>query len=69
MKKDSLIKWLSDIRMKANPEKLQSICIGDKTTIDSDKSVKLLGVTIEFMLNFNKHIYHMSKKASRHLKL
>ena len=65
--------------MKANPEKFQAIAIGKQTkqqnltfTIDGNKiecesEVKLLGVTIDFQLNFNEHVSNICKKASRQL--
>ena len=54
--------------MKANPDKFQAICIGQKshdvissfklndTIIKCDDNVTLLGVNIDFMLNFNDHL-------------
>ena len=54
--------------MKANPDKFQAIAIGskisnesisfnlDENTIDCEKEVKLLGVTIDCKLKFNSHI-------------
>jgi hypothetical protein len=63
--------------MKANPEKFQAIAIGKQTkqqslsfTLDGNKiecesEVKLLGVTIDFQLNFNEHVLNICKNASR----
>ena len=74
-----LINWFSINHMKANPEKFQAISLGKKThdlnlnfkfrnvEIKCDKEVKLLGVTIDFLLNFNSHITNICKKASRQL--
>ena len=57
--------------MKANPDKFQAIAIGKKanslnltfdlggTVLECEKEVKLLGVTIYFMLDFNIHITNM----------
>ena len=65
--------------MKANPEKFQAIAIGNQTkqqnltfTLDGNKiecesEVKLLGVTIDFQLNLNEHVYNICNKASRQL--
>ena len=65
--------------MKANPEKFQAITIGKQTkqqnltfTLDENKiecesEVKLLGVTIDFQLNFNEHVSNICKKATRQL--
>jgi hypothetical protein len=38
---------------------------GINTTCEDE--VKLLGVTIDFKLNFNKHISNICKKAARQL--
>ena len=62
--------------MKANPDKFQTIAIGKRTldrnpvfNIDDidiipENSVKLLGVEIISLLNFNKHISLICKRAS-----
>jgi hypothetical protein len=54
--------------MQANPEKFQAIAVGKKSfdkspifqigtaNISCDEVVKLLGVDIDFMLNFDCHI-------------
>lgn len=74
-----LIKWFSDNHMQANPDKFQAISVGKKThdmkisfnlngnTIECDDEVKLLGVTLDFKLNFNSHISNICKKASQQL--
>ena len=63
----SLISWFA-FKMQANPDKFQAIAIGNKTykqnivfdiygsKINCDDEVKLLGITIDFKLDFNKHI-------------
>ena len=65
--------------MKANPDKFQAICIGQKThdaissfqlndmVINCDNNVTPLGINIDFMLNFNDHISEICKKASQQL--
>ena len=64
--------------MMANPEKFkfmilskntinQSIVINNKT-IESSKSVKLLGLTIDNKLNFGIHINNICKMASAKIK-
>lgn len=72
----SLIDWFTENFMKANPDKFQAICIGKKTheaiqsfqlnevTVKCEDSVTLLGVNIDFLLNFNDHISGMCKKAA-----
>ena len=54
--------------MKANPGKFQAIAVGKRThsenicfnlgenSVDCEDSVKLLGVTIDFKLDFDEHI-------------
>ena len=73
----SLIQWFDDNQMKANPEKFQAIVLGNNpckitfnigtTKIDCQEEVDLLGVTIDFKLNFNSHISKICKKALRQL--
>ena len=65
--------------MKANPEKFQAIAVGEKTKVEDitfildnniikcEESVKLLGVTIDFQLNFNVQVSNICKKASKQL--
>ena len=75
-----LIKWFADNHMKANPDKFQAIAVGKRTKdenisfnldnniIHCEDHVKLLGVTIDFKLNFDLHISNVcKKKASRQL--
>ena len=37
----------------------------ENNVINCEEHAKLLGVTIDFKLNFNLHIYNVCKKASR----
>ena len=83
LEKDSLtlIDWFTENQMKANPDKFQAIAIEKKTKnenisfnlngnmIKCEDEVKLLGVTIDFELNFNTHIANICKKASRQLNI
>ena len=74
-----LIQWFTENLMKANRDKFQAICIGQKThdaistfhlndtVINCDDNVTLLGINIAFMLNFNDHISEICKKASQQL--
>ena len=69
-----LIKWFADNHMKANPDKFQAIAVGKRTKdenitfnidnniIHCDDHVKLLGVTIDFKLNFDLNISNVWKK-------
>ena len=67
--------WYKNNEMVANPEKFQPIFIGLKDDIklcidvngivvQMTDSVKLLGVAIDSMANFNQHVHSMCKKAS-----
>ena len=63
-----LIKWFADNHMKADPDKFQAIPVSKRTKdenitfnydndiIHCDDCVKLLGVTIDFKLNFDLNI-------------
>ena len=65
--------------MKANPENFQATAVGQQTynenitfnlennVITCEESVKLLGVSIDFKLNFDEHVSNICKKASRQL--
>jgi hypothetical protein len=76
---EALINWSSVNKMQANPEKFQAISLVQKThdkniifnlngiSIVCDDEVKLLGITIDFKLNFYSHIINICKKAARQL--
>ena len=61
------------------PFKFQAICIGQKsheaissfklndTFVKCDENITLLGVNIDFMLNFNNYISDICRKASQQL--
>ena len=65
--------------MQANPDKFQAILLGKSgfenckslflngTEIKCEDSVKLLGVTIDFLLNFDLHVSNICKKAARQI--
>ena len=72
------LKWFKDNQMMANPGKFQfmilsknkinkSIVINNKT-IESSKSVKLLGLTTDNKLNFGIHINNICKVAGAKIK-
>jgi hypothetical protein len=62
--------------MQANPDKFQAIAVGKKTyakepviniesaNISCDEVVKLLGIDIDYQLNFNKHIKNICRTFS-----
>ena len=74
-----LIDWFKFNCMQANPDKFQAIAVGNKThaktpvfKIDSaeitcDEVVKLLGIDIDYQLNFNYYIKNICRKASQQL--
>ena len=73
------IDWFRDNKMQANPDKFQAIMLGKSgfenckslllngTEIKCEDSVKLLGVTIDFLLNFDLHVSNICKKAARQI--
>ena len=73
------IKWFTDNRMQANPDKFQfmiissddnstrSLTLNENTVIVSEKHVKVLGVEIDCRLNFSLHISSVCKNAARQL--
>ena len=69
-----MIQWFFNNKMKANPEEkknFQAKAVGQQTrneniifnfennVINCEESVKRLGVTIDFQLNFDLHISNM----------
>ena len=76
-----LIDWFNFNCMKANPDKFQAIAIGKKSRsgcpvfkidsfdINCDESVKLLGIDIDFKLNFDLHIGNICKRAAQQLNI
>ena len=71
-----MLDWFANNLMQANPDKFQALAIGKKTfkeqicfdlkgsKIKREEHVKLLGVTIDYELNFDKHISEICKKQS-----
>ena len=74
-----VIEWFGTNQMQANPGKFQAIVLGKRghgdcesftihdNTVKCEDSVKLLGVTIDYMLNFDLHISDICKKAARQI--
>ena len=76
----SALSWLEQNEMKANPNKFHALFVKkDKTnacginldfqghSIKSEETVKLLGVTLDYKLNFDPHISNLCKKAAAQL--
>ena len=72
--------WLKENHMIANPSKFHALLIkkdqtktsGEKLsiqakTIESEDSVKLLGVQLDYKLNFDPHISELCRKAAAQL--
>ena len=69
--------WFRDNKMQANPDKFQAIMLGKSgfenckslflngTEIKCEDSVKLLGVTIDYLLNFDLHVSNICKKGCK----
>ena len=76
-----LIDWFHVNCMQANPEKFQAIAVGKKSAerspsfrigdinVTCEETVKLLGVDIDFMLNFDSHIKTICTKAVQQLNI
>ena len=79
LESSTLIRWFEDNQMQANPDKFQAISIGKATTekltsfhiegfdLDCEESVKLLGVEIDSLLNFDKHVTDICKKVAKQI--
>ena len=71
--------WFDFNLMQANPEKFHAILLGKRghagcedftvrgNTIKCEDSVKLLGVTFDYLLNFNSHVSNICKKAAKQI--
>ena len=74
-----LLRWFVDNQMQANPDKFQSISVGKKThsalasleiadvSIPCSENVKLLGVELDYKLDFDIQVTQICKKAARQL--
>ena len=77
----STINWIKANHMIVNPQKLQAMLLSKRKNtitddltisindvdIKSNNSVKLLGITLDNKLNFEKHISSICKSTSCHL--
>ena len=65
-----LLDWFKRNEMKSNTDKWHFITVNNQdneignNVITSGNSVKLLGVTIDNKLNFNKYVDNICKKAN-----
>ena len=76
-----LIEWFKINKMQANPDKFQVLAVGKKTyekrptiniqnfELTCEDSVKLLGIDIDYQLNFDTHISTICRKASQQLNI
>ena len=76
-----LINWFKGNKMQANPDKFQVLAVGKKTfdknmkiciqnsTLTCEETVNLLGIEIDYQLNFDIHIISICKKASQQLNI
>ena len=67
--------------MQVNPDKFQVLAVGKKTfdknmkickqnsTLSCEETVKLLGIEIDYQLNFDIHISSICRKASQQLNI
>ena len=76
----SALSWLEQNEMKANPNQFHAPFVKKDQTntcdinldlqghsIKSEETVKLLGVTLDYKLNFDQHISNLCRKAAAHL--
>ena len=78
---NQLIEWFRINKMQANPDKFQSLAVGRKTydknpsihiqnfDLTCESTVKLLGIDIDYQLNFDAHISTICRKASQQLNI
>ena len=76
---EDVIEWFDSNHMQANPGKFQAFFLGKRGhgdcesftiqnhNVKCEDSVKLLGVTIDYMLNFDLHISDICKKAAKQI--
>ena len=71
-----MLEWFDINFMQANPSKFQYIvfskkqeknllCLNAGEILQPQECVKLLGIIVDFRLNFNQHISYLCKKAAR----
>jgi hypothetical protein len=74
-----IIEWFRVNKMQANPDKFQVLAVGKKTydknpsihiqnsDLTCEKTVKLLGIEIDYQLNYAAHVSSICRKASQQL--
>ena len=76
---NTVIQWLKDNEMVANPSKFQLMFLSkyknigknmyfDRKTIKSPDTVELLGITLHKNINFKRHIQNICQKANNKTK-
>ena len=76
----TILKWFRINSLKADPEKFQFMILGKKQcnkvkliinsiVINESNAVELLGITIDNILTFNKHINNLCRKLFIFIKL
>ncbi len=74
------VKWFTENEMQANPDKFQGITFGKTSTliqsfqiqdaqIECSETVKLLGITFDKQLKFQKHVDNICENASRQINM
>ena len=75
----NLVVWFTRNQMKANPDKIQAVAVGERThgerpafkigeaEIGCDETVKHLGVDIDYRLKFDEKISNLCRKASQQI--
>ena len=73
------LKWFDNNQMQANPGKFQAIATGNRThselksfnvagnAIACEETVKLLGVELDYQLNFNEQVSRICQKVAKQL--
>ena len=74
------VTWFTENEMQANPDKFQGITFGktcklvqsfkiEDAQIECSETVKLLGITFDTQLKFQKHVDNICEKASRQINM
>ena len=77
--REEALEWFDNNQMQANPGKFQVIATGSRThselksfnvadnAIACEETVKLLGVELDYQLNFNEQVSRICQKVSKQL--